>query len=535
MPVLSSAEAACNALENMVSLAGKKGVDGLTEEKGFGPEALMSALGALWLGLFPLWQDGSYTRITRAKWQGMLTLSGVTVAAVLIIVILLASHRQGRKLRLHPAQGIALAYLAWLGLSALFGSLADSINDSGQLTVLMGARRHEGLATQACYVGLFLLMSLHPLRLRPVMRIAALGLLAYAAVVALQYEGRNPFGLFPGELSIRTNYEFQGTIGNIDMVSGYVCLVMPVLLFSFALRRTGWLCLAAGSVGVLLTMMMEVQSGQIALAAVLAALVVVAMLRPETRCRCCLTLACALVMISLRLMTALPWHDGTEEIVWFYALSAKKLLPLAAAAVLAGLGLAFSRRPGRTAPGWLIAALGAALAVAMVAALLFANLPEGSGLWELQEVLHGRAQDGFGSERLGIWRMTVGMARENLLFGTGPDTFWYAMQQYQARTGQGLQQNFDNPHNMLLAVLSGSGVPALLLYLALMTVVAVMCLRAARRDPWPLALLAGLAAYQLQGLFTFSICLVSPMFWVMLGMAVSQTCRQEETTYADEL
>lgn len=496
----------------------------LTREEGRGAERLMTLLGALWLGLFPLWQDGSYTRITQAKWRGMLVLSGVTAVLVLAAVVLLLVRRQGRKLRFHPAQGLALCYLGWLALSAIFGSLADATNSSGQLAVLMGARRYEGLAAQGCYVGLFLLMSLYPPRLRTVMNAAALGMLVYIGFVALQYAGYNPLGLFPEGLSVRTTNEFQGLIGNIDMVSGYLCLLSPALLFSFAAGGTGLLCLLAGSAGMLLMLLIQVQSGLIALAAAWIALAATALLRPELRGRGGVALGCALAMLSLRLLIGLPWHDGTEEIVFPHALTVWKLVPLLLGAAIALM----ARRTRKAVPGRWVLALLALGAAAGAAAILLGSFPEGGALWELREVLYGRGQDAFGSERLGIWRMTLQMARKHLLFGTGPDTFWYAMEQFQFETSQSLVQRFDNPHNMLLAVLSGSGVPALLLYLALMITVAAACLRASRRDPWPLALLAGLAAYLLQGLFTFSICIVTPMFWVLLGMTMAQTCRREE-------
>lgn len=502
----------------------------MTKERDRWAERLMTLLGALWLGLFPLWQDGSYTRITRAKWRGMLGLSSVTAVIVLAVMIALLVKRQGKKLRFHPAQVLALVYLGWLTVTAFCGSFADSVNSSGQLAAFMGARRYEGLAGQAVYIGLFLLMSLYPARLRAVMNAAALGMLIYIGIVALQYMGRNPFDLFPEGMNVRTTNEFQGPIGNIDMVSGYLCLIVPVLLFSFAERGTGALCLLAGCAGTLLMLLIQVQSGIIALAAALAALALLMLMRPETRARGGIALACALAMLSLRLLIGLPWHDGTKEILFPYAAAKWKFIPLILGAVI----VLATRWRGKAVRGrWVLAllVLGAAAGAAVV---LLGTFPEGSALWELREVLGGRGQDGFGSERLGIWRMTLEMARKNLVFGTGPDTFWYAMAQHQADTAQSLTQRFDNPHNMLLAVLSGSGVPALALYLALIASAVVMCLRASRREPWSLALLAGLITYQLQGLFTFSVCIVSPMFWVLFGMTAARTCRQEEGFYDRE-
>ena len=496
---------------------------------------LMTLLGGMWLGLFPLWQDGSYTRITRAKWTGMLLFTGVTAAVVLGLLLFRLIRKRGEKPRLHPTQGLALAYLGWLALSALFGSMADSVNSQGQLTVWMGAIRYEGLATQCCYILLFLLMSLYPSRLKAVMAAASVGLLVYSGIVAMQYAGLNPFHLFPPTRDIRIVPEFQGPIGNIDVVSGWLCLIVPALMFAYVLSKERWLCLPGMTVGTLLLLLIRVQSGLLTLAAVLALLVLAMLMFPQIRPRGCYALSCALTMITLWLLLGLPWHNGTEDIVFPHAMAAWKLLPLLLAVALIPLGKRFASHPGPAVPGrWMILLVCLGLAAAVVL-LLFFPFPEGGGLWEIQEALHGRGVDSFGSERYGIWRLTLEMSRQHLLFGTGPDTFWYAMQDYMYETGQTTLQNFDNPHNLLLAVLANNGVPALLLYLALMIAVAVTCLRAGRRDGWPLALLAGLAAHLLQGMFTFSICLVTPMFWVMLGMAVSQACQREDANHDYQL
>ena len=82
------------------------------------PETVTAALGALWLGLFPLWNDLSYAHITRAKWLAALVLCGVTVAACAAVLITLACKGQLRTaVRRHPAQLIALCQ--FLGIQAL--------------------------------------------------------------------------------------------------------------------------------------------------------------------------------------------------------------------------------------------------------------------------------------------------------------------------------------------------------------------------------------------------------------------------------
>jgi len=487
------------------------------KEESSWPSWLTAVLGMLWLGLFPLWHDGSYTRITRAKWMAMLVLTGVTAAVVILAIIVLLCRGRRRMIRLHPAQLLGLGYLAWVALSAWQGSMAGQLNSSGQLTVLWGAVRYEGLITQSCYVAVFLLLSLIRTRLRPVLEAASAALLLCAGVIALQYAGYNPFGLFPTGLNVHTSMEFQGTIGNIDILTAWLCLIIPVLLSSWIMKQCSPLALAAGWTGVLIQLCIEVQSGLIALAVMLALLVALMLLRPEARSRGLIVLGGVVLIAVLYLIMEMPWRRDEETIALFARWRWWMLLPVAAGAILGLLTWVAARRPGRALRlRWIVALAGVLTALAVLAVYCL-PMPENTGLWELREVLHGRPQDAFGSERLGVWRMTLEMSRDKLLFGTGPDTFMYALREHMASTGQIVEQNFDNPHNMLLAILSGNGLPALLIFLALVGVGIRAAVR--RKECLPLGL--GVGGYLVQGMFTFSICLSAPMFWAVMGLLIS--------------
>ena len=483
------------------------------------PGMVAAALGAMWLALFPLWQDGSFSRITRAKWQGMLLLCAATAAVVMVTVVILALRRElGRSVRFHPVQGLVLAYFALVALSAFRGAYAQALNSSGQRAALMGAIRYEGLLTQLCYLAIFLLMSLFRPRMKWLLRAAAASLMVFFAVTLLQYAGFNPLGLFPLGRSVRTNYEFQGTIGNIDMISGYLCLMVPLLLSAFVLQRQadGWLLLA-GLCGVMDQLLIGVQSGLIALALAMGLLAVFLLTRPRRRWRIVLIYGGVLFLAGARLLLGLPWLEGTESIAFPWRPSLVKLGLLAAGALLMALAPLLRRHPGRHLSARMTAVLAIAFILLCLAGIAVAPLQEGSGLWELQQIMHGNAQDSYGSYRLGVWRHTLSMARENLLFGTGPDTFLYALRDHLSQVGATLPETFDNPHNEYLAILSNNGLPALLCYLAAMGTLLVSCLR--RRAPEAMTLLCALCCFLLQGLFSFSICLVSPMFWAVCGMA----------------
>lgn len=494
-------------------------------------EWVTTVLGMLWLAVFPLWQGGSYASITHAKWVGMLMLTTLTAVACLYTLQKRFARRQESGLapaglRLSWLHVAALCYFVLVALSARFGSWADHCGESGRLTVIWGARRYEGLITQGCYGVIFLCLSLTRVRLRYLLDAAAIVLLLYFGGVMLQYRGVNFLDMFPTGRSIQTNYEFQGTIGNIDMVVGYVSLVMPLLLTGFALmKHPGWLWLLSGLAGVMLMLMMEVQSGLIATAAMLFALCLAALRAPDTRWRVLLILGGSLVMLSVRLLLGLPWLDGAEELTFPLPLTARRLLPAMAGLMLISLAPVLRRWKGPAVPTAQTVFIALTALLILVLLLYMLPSPQGSGLWEMQEILHGRPRDMYGSERIGVWRLTLEMAQENLLWGTGPDAFLYALDHHMYETGQRLVQTFDTPHNLLLGVLINSGLPAAALFVTLCGGALVRALHRAGQDHTVLPLMMAAGCYLLQGMFTFSICLVTPMFWAVLGMLAGQTAR----------
>lgn len=497
------------------------------DRSGHWSEWVTTVLGMLWLAVFPLWQGGTYASITHAKWVGMLMLTALTAAACLYALWHRFREPGGPRLpRLSWLHVAALCYFVLVALSARFGAWADHENEAGRLTVIWGAKRYEGLITQGCYGVIFLCLSLTRVRLRCLLDAAAIVLLIYFGVVLLQYRGVNVLDMFPEGRSICTNYEFQGTIGNIDMVVGYVSLVMPLLLTGFALlKRPGLLWLLSGLAGVLLMLMMEVQCGLIVTAALLFALGLMALRCPDIRWRVLLILGGSLIMFSLRQMTGLPWLDGTEELTFPLPVTIRPLLPALAGLALMALAPLLRRRKGPAVPAAPTVFITLTALLSLVLLLYVLPFPQGSGLWEMQEILHGRPRDSFGSERIGVWRMTLEMAQDSPLWGTGPDAFLYALSDHMNRTGQSLIQTFDTPHNLLLGVLINSGLPAAVLFMTLCGGTMLRALRRARLDRIVLPLTMAAGCYLLQGMFTFSICLVTPMFWAVLGMLAGQTAR----------
>ena len=427
----------------------------------------MTVTACLWTGLFPLLQFGTYSHITADKWIIMLALTAVTLVAA-AGSIPGPQQPAGRFSRARiSVLAVSALLLLWMVLSCLFSPLGlDSwwIGASG---------RREGLLSQLCYLSLFLMFAVFRVRREPVVLSAAAGMLVFCAVVLLQRAGVNVFGLYPAGRSYATTVEFQGTIGNVDMDTGYLVLMcglfMPELLQP--LRKAGGklsasrilskiLVLAGMAAAVYLVITMDVQFGAITLAV--------------------LAVAAFLRFIPRR------WH-----------------IPI--------------------------------IILLVVAALVFVWFFPGSsgGLWELHEILHGRPQLSFGSDRVAVWVFSVGLAQERLLTGGGSDTFEFRFNRYIDENGlviptfQGdvqLPSYFDNPHNEYIAHLVNHGLPAMLLFIALMLLLVFLRPRTGITLSGTLLTpcAAAVLCYAVQAFFSFSVCLVAPMFWVIAGMCAAE-------------
>ena len=474
---------------------------------------MFTCLGLGMFLVFPL-SFHSYSGITRYKELMMFLLTAVSLVAAGA-----TCPRWLKSVRRDPVRLLGVVYFVFVLLSALFGRMHEVTNQQGQSAVWYGAVRYEGMLTQLCYLAIFLCFSLVLPHRRMLRAGTAAGLALFTGIVLLQYLGRNPLDLFPRGRSVQTNYEFQGTIGNIDMVSGYLCLAVPMLVLPYVLHGRERMVMACGVLGVLLECMMEVQSGLLGMAVLALFLVWMALSDAAARPRALLVLSLMSLCALARACVNLPWLDGGNLGFRWPDASGIMMGVLAAA-----LGVLARVLPGKhVLTGKRAALLLLGLALAALTALFVIPVPESAGgLWELREILHGRARDEFGSWRWGVWRQTLAMSGKSLLFGTGPDTFLYAFRDQVLESGLQVPETFDNPHSIPLAVLANHGLPALCLFLGMTCLGIGRCFRHGR-GKWAEG--AALIVYSIQGLFSFSICIVSPMFWALLGM----TAATEET------
>jgi len=160
-----------------------------------------------------------------------------------------------------------------------------------------------------------------------------------------------------------------------------------------------------------------------------------------------------------------------------------------------------------------------------VALIYFVPFTQGA-LREAHLILNGEGDPTFGSSRLRIWKRALALIAERPLFGSGPDTFikrvGFEFSRFIEETGQLRQVQIDCAHNDYLNIAANCGLVALVFYLLALGTVIIKAIKN-HQNAVVLALLAAIIAYCVQLFFTFSVCSVSPVFYLVLGLAGSET------------
>ncbi len=170
--------------------------------------------------------------------------------------------------------------------------------------------------------------------------------------------------------------------------------------------------------------------------------------------------------------------------------------------------------------------LWAVLLLLCVCILLFLYLVPLSGICgELHAILHGRAEDSFGSGRIYIWRETITLAKERPLLGGGPDTMGergLAFVKYAA-DGTEIRRTIDCAHCEPLNILVNQGIPAVLFLTAAVILTLLQIIRNGKAACIPLA--SAFVAYLADSLFGIGMPANAAYFWLIWAMLLQKTAK----------
>lgn len=392
---------------------------------------------------------GGYQTITAQKWSAYLLITGVYIAAMLLLHLELAivgAAKLPAPTMLRKTLGLPQKFI----LLYLFATVLSTLFSEFRQTALWGGGRCEGLAAIALYCLSFLLVSAYGQPKRWMLWLYAAAISVNCVLCLLQFAGLNPLHLYPEGMNYygaNTQYagEFLGTVGNADILSAVLSLSIPAF-WAAILRMKG--------------------------------------------CR-----ECYFLLIPLALCL----------VVLLRAFVAGGILGVTGAVVLSTPLMTDDKRRRK----WALICVIAALIAAAAAVYCFGSRMCGF-LYEASKLMHGRWDNRFGTGRIYIWRNVIQLVPEHLLLGGGPDTLGLrtdaAFERYDETLGILIHSAIDTAHNEYLNILVNQGLLALLSYLAALLASAIHWVRrGALRLCGARLLHSGVLWHQLPNLYAVSV------------------------------
>ena len=380
------------------------------------------------------------------------------LAATLLWVTVLCVDGCVRFTRTHSLPRLNLADGCVIAFAAL-ACLSTCLSDYGVFfTTEIG--KYDSLLVYLLYACILLGVSRHGLNLRRCLVLFAAAYSLCCAIAVVQLCGWNALWLFPDGMNyyspfVRETGAFLGTMGNVDVFSGLHCLALPLITAAFFALRD--------------------------------------------RRRFLLLIPAALGIVTLAL-------SGVASGILAVSVTAIVLIPF----------YAFGGREGERRG--LLRFSGLALLLLGLAAAYLIPFRQGTA-FELHELLHGRAEDSFGSHRILIWRGTVEVLRDHPLLGIGPDSLAdhlnITFERYSQPLGETIRTYVDNAHNAYLQALVSFGVLGCV-PLSILAAETVSGLRPGFRSDRAIRVLCPpLLCFAIQALFNVGTCMLTPIFLIL--------------------
>lgn len=421
------------------------------------------------LSVFPLFTGfRGYILLLQKKHIFFLT---VTMLWLLSILYFVARHlfTRGRVKGADkmPRSGIILLCVLAFSLSATVSTLLSPYS------VFISAQegKYDDLLTYLLYGSLLLGVTVFGIKKRLSFIVFAVAYTICCGIAAIQLLDCNVLGLYPAGMTPYSPYVqetgvFLGTLGNVDAVSAYHCLALPLFVSALFFGKEQWRWLLLVPIG--LGAAVQIHAG----------------------------VASGLLAVGLTVLLLVPGY------------------------VISKLSQT-SRRRFR-AVGW----FGGAFLFLLALLVLYIIPFEKGTLYELHQVLHGHIEDSYGSHRILIWRKCAEVFREHPVFGIGPDCLEYYLDIFFEREslllGWTLRTYVDTAHNTFLQLLLNFGVIGCIPLSALLVETADGIRTQWQRSQRIRILLPPFLCYLIQAFFNIGTCMIVPLFLVLWGTLLSE-------------
>lgn len=487
------------------------------------------------LALYPIILTEKYFNITATRYLFFTLASAIFLAVCLLLKIkTVDSPLKIGKPKLSSLSSADVSFLLFF-IVAVFSSFSSSYGIALTMSGA-GGRRMGLLMILAMFFAYIFISRFYRIREYEFIFFGLVG--AFAAIFGLlQFIGLDPLGFLEG-LSELDSVRFISFMGNINIYSSYICIVLPFAMYMFCfsekkLNAVFWLLVSSASFIGLMTSISD--SGYLGLAAAMITLAVLTAKGKKTFQR-------FFVLVISLLISA-----GIFELVWktFGSPDHPNSVPneiianpwvIAAGSIVSAICIIvlnsfdFSEKFYKGVRRFIIIAAVSAVIVFAGLIIWFTCVDTDADLGKLSNYF--RFSQRWGNGRGYAWTKLIEIFKElplyKKLIGTGPETLGYEMiSRFNDEMYELFGFHFDNAHNDLLQYLITVGLWGMLTYVMLVASAVKSCIKS--ENAVSRAMLLPIIAFFAQSLVNITQPITTPLFFVFL--AFSQCRPYEESTH----
>ncbi len=136
-----------------------------------------------------------------------------------------------------------------------------------------------------------------------------------------------------------------------------------------------------------------------------------------------------------------------------------------------------------------------------------------------------------GSQRIAIWQLVFKLINKKPILGCGVDCLRFGLYKYCFEDSVEFYNNIgifpDKAHNEYLQIAATIGIPALAIYLILVSTILLPKMKYMLKNKANLILCITIISYFVQAFFNISTIGVAPIFWMILGLADNKEVQEK--------
>lgn len=503
--------------------------------------------------VFPLFASNAYFNIRHDKFYFFLALTGIVIIAEGIMIYFAMSDEKKSSSPDMVADSNTVyskfSFTDYAMLALLVVSFISTVFSNHLTTAIIGEPdgRNNGLLLIAFYVGIyFVITRCFYFKEYVFIALAAGSGLVYLLSV-LNFHYIDPLGMYI-QLDAKTIENFTSTIGNKNLMSSFICVMLPVVItMSVHTKKTAYriIYLASAALGFMALMTADSDSGILGMGVFLVVMLIWYS-RRITRLKkyfLCLTVmfCSAKVLRLLTILLSVLFNCKSKEIDEFQKLFVTSNLGyviVAVCAVITGILYVIDiKKPNivlTKAVPVILGSIAALVVIAILSAVVyfscFDTQTELNGFWSIL-----RFNEKWGTHRGYMWIKSFD-AFGNLsifkkIFGTGPDTFYYAFAPYFGGLFKYGDTSTNAAHNEYLNYLVTIGISGLTAYLAAVGGSIARAVKKAFSNPLSIVCVSAVICYSVQAVVNISQPITTPLF--ILFVALTETVSRGNADNAD--